>query len=161
MRKRSHPETQRGLAPLTIGLGPNFTAGETVDLAIETSWEALGRVVREGPTLPLAGEPRELGGHGRDRYVYAPVAGLFRTNRDIGEPVQAGEIVAAIDATPLHAPLSGVLRGLTHDGVPVAVGTKVIEVDPRGDPASVRGIGERPRRIAAGVLAALQCRQDA
>jgi xanthine dehydrogenase accessory factor len=38
MRKRAVPEKQRGIAPLTIGLGPNFIAGETVDLAIETSW---------------------------------------------------------------------------------------------------------------------------
>jgi xanthine dehydrogenase accessory factor len=38
MRKRAVPEKQRGIAPLTIGLGPNFISGETVDLAIETSW---------------------------------------------------------------------------------------------------------------------------
>lgn len=38
MRKRSVPERQRGLAPLTFGLGPNFIAGDTVDLAIETMW---------------------------------------------------------------------------------------------------------------------------
>jgi xanthine dehydrogenase accessory factor len=31
MRKRAAPEDQRGLAPLTIGLGPNFVAGENVD----------------------------------------------------------------------------------------------------------------------------------
>jgi xanthine dehydrogenase accessory factor len=36
MRKRAVPERQRGIAPLTIGLGPNFIAGDTVDLAIET-----------------------------------------------------------------------------------------------------------------------------
>jgi len=42
MRKRATPEAQRGLAPLTVGLGPNFVAGGNVDLAIETSWEALG-----------------------------------------------------------------------------------------------------------------------
>jgi len=38
MRKRGVPERQRGMALLTIGLGPNFVAGETVDLAIETMW---------------------------------------------------------------------------------------------------------------------------
>lgn len=38
MRKRVVPECQRGLAPLTIGLGPNFIAGRTVNLAIETGW---------------------------------------------------------------------------------------------------------------------------
>jgi xanthine dehydrogenase accessory factor len=31
----------------------------------------------------------------------------------------------------------------------------VLEVDPRGDPALAFGIGERPARIAAGVVAAL------
>jgi xanthine dehydrogenase accessory factor len=31
LRKRAIPEPQRGLAPLTIGIGPNFVAGETVD----------------------------------------------------------------------------------------------------------------------------------
>jgi len=32
---------------------------------------------------------------------------------------------------------------------------KVIEIDPRGDPALVRGIAERPARIADGVLQVL------
>ncbi|HWU85308.1 MAG TPA: hypothetical protein VN028_08215, partial [Rhodocyclaceae bacterium] len=59
MKKRSLPERQIGLAPLTIGLGPNFCAGANVDLAIETAWgEALGRILETGATLPLAGEPR-------------------------------------------------------------------------------------------------------
>jgi hypothetical protein len=34
-------------------------------------------------------------------------------------------------------------------------GTKVTEVDPSGPAAEVRGIGERPRRIAEGVLMAI------
>jgi xanthine dehydrogenase accessory factor len=36
MRRREVPEEQRGIAPLTIGLGPNFVAGGNVDIAIET-----------------------------------------------------------------------------------------------------------------------------
>ena len=47
------------------------------------------------------------------------------------------------------------VRGVTRDGVPVSKGTKVIEVDPRGDAALVRGIGERPARIAASVVRAI------
>jgi xanthine dehydrogenase accessory factor len=155
MRKRDCPETQRGLSPLTIGLGPNFVAGETTDVVVETSWEQLGRVVTRGAALPLRGEPRAIAGHARDRYVYAPVAGTLFTSCAIGQQVAAGEVIARIDETPLTAPLSGVLRGLTHDGVPVAAGTKVIEIDPRGDPALVRGIGERPARIADAVLRAV------
>jgi xanthine dehydrogenase accessory factor len=74
-----------------------------------------------------------------------------------GVVVHDGEqpTIARIDETSLTVPLSGVLRGLTHDGVPVTAGTKVIEIDPRGDSALVRGIGERPARIADGVLRAI------
>src|SRR5260370_26602746 len=37
-----------------------------------------------------------------------------------------------------------------------AAGTKVVEVDPRGRLEEVRGIGERPRRIAESVLSAIR-----
>jgi len=114
----------------------------------------LGAIIRSGPTLPLVGEPRPLGGHSRARFVYAPHGGLFRTTRRIGEAVAAGELVATIGDTPLVAPLGGTLRGLTHDGVAVVIGTKVIEVDPRGGPIAA-GIGERPGTIADGVLRAI------
>lgn len=156
MRKRSVPERQRGLAPLTIGLGPNFVAGETVDLAIETAWgDRLGAVITRGATQPLAGEPRAVAGHARARFVYAPIAGIFHSTYRIGDSIEAGPIAARIGDDPLVAPLTGTLRGLTHDAVPVETGTKVIEVDPRGHPAPV-GIGERPSRIAAGVLRAVR-----
>lgn len=156
MRKRAQPEAQRDLARLTIGLGPNFVAGETTDLAIETQWgDELGAVVRQGPTQALGGEPRAVEGHARDRFVYAPVHGVMRTRATIAQRVIAGETVAAIGDEPLRAPLDGILRGLVHDGVPVGAGAKVLEVDPRGDPSKVFGIGPRPRRIAEGVLAAM------
>ncbi len=157
MRKRAQPEMQRGLAPLTIGLGPNFVAGLTTDIAIETSWGPdLGKPIDRGATRPLEGEPRSIAGHARDRFVYASVAGVFHTHYDIGARVRAGETVARVDETELVAPLDGVLRGITRDGVPVSVGTKVVEVDPRGPEAVVRGIAERPGRIASGVLEAVQ-----
>jgi xanthine dehydrogenase accessory factor len=155
MRKRTTPEPA-GSGALTIGLGPNFVAGQNADIAIETGWgEDLGRVIERGATRPLEGEPQEIEGHARDRYVYAPVAGLFTTTLQIGNMVEAGTEVARIGETVLCAPLTGRLRGLTHSDVHVERGTKVIEVDPRGERAMVYGIGERPRRIAEGVLAAL------
>jgi xanthine dehydrogenase accessory factor len=157
MRKHAQPEIQRGLADLTIGLGPNFIAGETVDFAIETNWgESLGRIIESGATNPLQGEPREIDGHARDRYVYAPLAGVFHTSLQIGDIVMKGQEVALIDSTPLLAPIDGTLRGLTRDGVPISLKTKVIEVDPRVQNAQVFGIGERPARIADGVLTAIQ-----
>jgi len=157
MRKRSLPETQRGLAPLTLGLGPNFIAGETTDIAIETGWgDDLGRVLHTGSTRALEGEPQPIEGVGRDRYVYAPVAGTLRTQYRIGERVAAGTVIATIGDTQLMAPIAGCIRGLTHDGVTVAVRTKVIEIDPRNDPTLAFGLGRRPAAIAEGVLAALR-----
>lgn len=157
MRKHMQPENQRGLAEFTIGLGPNFIAGETVDVAIETNWgDSLGQVIEHGATNPLQGEPREVDGHARDRYVYAPVGGTFHTSLQIGDHVLQGQEMAQIDTTLLLATIAGVLRGLTHDGVPVTPKTKVIEVDPRINSAQVSGIGERPARIAEGVFTAIR-----
>ena len=157
MRKHDQPETQIGLAPFTVGLGPNFTAGETVHAAVETGWnEELGRVILQGATRPLEGEPQTIAGHARDRYVYAPDAGVFRTALRIGALVTVGQEIARIGAVSLRSPISGAIRGLTHDGVLVGKKTKVIEVDPRGGAAQISGIAERPRRIAAGVLEAVQ-----
>ena len=108
-------------------------AGDTVHVAVETAWgDELGRWTRVGATRPLAGEPRPINGYGRERFVYAPVSGLFTTTRALGSLVCAGEIVTRIEEEPLTAPLSGLLRGLTHDRVSVTTGTKVIEIDPRG-----------------------------
>jgi len=157
MRKHDRPETQINLAPFTIGLGPNFTAGETVHAAVETGWnEDLGKVIRDGATRPLEGEPQTIAGHARDRYVYAPAAGMVRTVLQIGVTVTKGQEVARIGEILLRAPISGIIRGLTHDLVPVKERTKVIEVDPRGDEAQITGIAKRPGKIAAGVLKAIE-----
>jgi xanthine dehydrogenase accessory factor len=156
MRKHEKTEIQRGLANLTVGLGPSLVAGRHADVIVETSWDRLGAVITEGASLQLAGEPRELGGHARDRYLYAPLDGIFHTKAHIGDRVRQGQNIADIDGMALSAPLDGVLRGLTRDGVPVSVRTKVVEVDPRSATADVRGIGERPRRIADGVVEAMR-----
>ncbi|GAC1376439.1 MAG: hypothetical protein NVSMB32_18960 [Actinomycetota bacterium] len=156
-RYERRPERQRGLALLTVGLGPNFVAGETVDLVIETNWgDRLGTILTSGAPARLAGEPRTYGGHARDRFIYAPAPGVFRTTCTIAQPVRAGQVVASLDGQELLAPLDGILRGLTHDGVHVDVGAKCGEVDPRCDATKVLGIGERPGAIAEGVLRALE-----
>ena len=156
MRKHARPEIQCGLATLTVGLGPGLTAGRHADVIVETSWDQLGAVIWKGRSLPLRGEPREIRGHARDRYRYAETDGVFRTKLRIGDVVREGQEIAQIGVTSLTAPLDGPIRGLTRDGVPVTFRTKVIEIDPRGEDADVRGIGERPRRITEGVLVAVR-----
>jgi xanthine dehydrogenase accessory factor len=157
MKKHDQPEVQIVLAPFTVGLGPNFVAGETVHAAVETGWnEGLGNVIWHGATRPLEGEPQTIAGHARDRYVYAPAAGVFHTALHIGTMVSEGQEVAHVGEIPLYAPIDGILRGLTHDNISVARKTKVIEVDPRGAQAQISGIAERPGRIAKGVLEAIK-----
>jgi xanthine dehydrogenase accessory factor len=156
MRKHAGAEVQRGLADLTIGLGPDLVAGRHADVVTETSWDGLGTVIADGSSRPLAGEPRDICGHARDRYVYAPLDGVFVTKARIGDEVRRDQAIAQIDSMVLTAPLDGLLRGLTHTGVPVTTQTKIIEVDPRRAAAEIYGIGERPRRIAEGVLSAVR-----
>lgn len=150
MAKARAPEVQRGLAPLVVGLGPGCTAGGNVDVAVETSWEDLGRIVRSGPTLPLRGEPRAVMGHARDRFRYAPRAGVFRTEAEIGQRVAEGEVVGWIEDVTIRAVFAGTVRGVTRDGVPVEAGTKVAEIDPRDAPR-LDGIDHRPGAIADAV----------
>ena len=158
MRKRVVPESQKELAPLSIGLGPNFTAGDNADIVIETGWgENIGSVITRGSARPLAGEPRNIDGFARERYAYAPVAGVLRTNFVVGDLVEAGQEIASIGDVLIRAPMTGALRGLSHDGaIVVDEGAKILEIDPRGDPSQVFGLGDRPAKIAQGVLAAIR-----
>ncbi|HLF05946.1 MAG TPA: hypothetical protein VI893_02020 [Thermoplasmata archaeon] len=156
MRKRAAKESLRGLAPFTIGLGPGFEAGANCEVAVETAWgDDLGKVLRSGRTKDAEGEPREIGGHGRDRVVRSRSEGLFRTSRRIGELVKAGKQLAEIGDQPILSPLDGAIRGLVRDGLRVEKGAKVVEIDPRGEGAVFAGLGERPATIAEGVLVAV------
>lgn len=155
MRKHSPPEDQRGAASTVVGLGPGFDTRSNCDLAIETAWgDSLGHVVTEGSTSRQGGEPRVLGGAGRERFFYASGEGTWHTGLRIGEAVTQGQVVGRLGDVDVRSPLSGVLRGLSHDGAHVARQGKIVEVDPRAD-ARVIGLGERPRAIAHGVLQAL------
>jgi xanthine dehydrogenase accessory factor len=58
-------------APLVIGLGPGFTAGEDVDVVIETErGHNLGRVLYQGQAAPDTGIPGEVGGESKRRLFY-------------------------------------------------------------------------------------------
>jgi xanthine dehydrogenase accessory factor len=157
--KRQAPaslKTDDSASPLTIGLGPGFVAGVHADIAIETGWgDELGAIIESGGTKPFAGEPRRVGGAGRERYVYAANPGRFQSDRRIGDRVSAGEEVATLGGDSIQAPLAGVLRGLPARGARIAAGQKIVEVDPRGEASLCFGLGERPRRIATGVVEAL------
>jgi len=156
MHKRREPPVLIRAAPLAIGIGPGFRAGVHCHVAIESNWgERLGAVISEGASEAYTGRHRLVAGLGRERYLYAPRAGTFRSDREILAPVRAGEAVGWLDDLALRAEAEGILRGLAWSGLRVEAGAKVAEIDPTGDPANCRGIATRPARIAAGVLEAI------
>ena len=112
--------THRGMAPKTIALGPGFTAGEDVDLVIETMrGHNLGRVIEKGTALPNTGVPGKIGGYDRERVVYAPEAGSVHVICEIGDRVEKGQVIAEIvaeEAKSLKVSVSAVGRGVTDGG---------------------------------------------
>lgn len=149
--------TRKEEAPLVIGLGPGFTAGLDCHAAVETlEGPDLGRVYLEGSPAPPTHRPCQIGGLAEERIVRAPKAGEFKARREIGDEVEAGDLIAFVDDRALLAPIRGVIRGLIHDGLWVRRGMKVAEIDPRGDPAIPYALSTRSLRIAEGVAEALR-----
>ena len=150
--------TTREMAPLTVGLGPGFIAGQDVDVVIETKrGHNLGRIIRQGSAYPNTGIPGNIGGYAAERVIHAPQAGIFRNTRRIGDIVQQGEEIARIETDdgicPIPASLTGLLRGLLRDGYPVTEGFKVADVDPRQEElANCFTISDKARCIAGSVL---------
>jgi len=143
-------------APIVIGLGPGFTAGQDVHAVVETMrGHNLGRVILQGNAEPDTHVPGLVQGYGRERVLWAPAAGRFQSHVHIGERVEAGQVIAQVAEQPVRAGISGVLRGLLHDGLLVREGQKVGDIDPRGVAEHCFTISDKARAIAGGVLEAI------
>ncbi|MFQ5693031.1 MAG: selenium-dependent molybdenum cofactor biosynthesis protein YqeB [Nitrospinota bacterium] len=148
--------TRREDAEVVIGLGPGFTAGEDVDVVVETNrGHDLARVILEGTAEPNTGVPGSVGGHAGDRVLRAPCGGEFRAVRKIGDAVRAGDRVAEVGGRPVVTAIDGVLRGLLRDGLTVTEGFKVGDVDPRCRREHCFTISDKARAVGGGVLEAL------
>lgn len=156
--------TTRALAPITIGLGPGFTAGADVDAVVETMrGHHLGRVILDGPAIPNTGIPGNIGGYTAQRVIHAPASGPMvfvpdekGTTIDIGTIVTEGQIIARVGDTPVYASLTGVLRGLIREGYPVTKGLKIADIDPRLEQVSCCDtVSDKARSIGGGVVEAL------
>ena len=150
--------TTKEMAPLVIALGPGFTAGEDVDVVIETKrGHNLGRVIRSGSAVPNTGIPGIIGGYGKERVMHAQAEGILRNVASIGDIVEAGAVIAEIETengmVPVEASLSGLLRGLIRDGYPVTKGFKIADIDPRKEELqNCFTISDKARCIAGSVL---------
>lgn len=150
--------TTKEMAPLVIALGPGFTAGEDVDVVIETKrGHNLGRVIRSGSAIPNTGIPGIIGGYGKERVMHAQAEGILRNVASIGDIVEARAVIAEIETengtVPVEASLSGLLRGLIRDGYPVTKGFKIADIDPRKEELqNCFTISDKARCIAGSVL---------
>jgi hypothetical protein len=138
----------RGISRSTVGFGPNFEVGINCDIAIETHPARTGKLVAIGATDPADGVARDLGGVGKERFVYSDRHGVWRTPVDIGMRVFRGMVLGHHDGAPVRAPKDGYLRGVARDATFVPYGVKLVEIDPRGRAATWTGSDERGRAIA-------------
>lgn len=155
--------TNRSMAPLTIGLGPGFTAGEDVDIVIETMrGHNLGRIIREGSAIPNTGIPGNIGGYAAERVIHAGEKGILYNVHKIGDIVEQREEIAYIvneDENVRYsvtATIPGIIRGLIRDGYPVTKGFKIADIDPRkSELSNCFTISDKARCIAGSVLEAV------
>lgn len=143
-------------APLVIGFGPGFTASEDVDCIIETNrGHFLGTVIYKGSAQDNTGVPGIIQGFGIERVLWTPVDGIFNTQYDIGDLVDEGDVICKVGETEIKSKLKGVIRGLLRSDLNIKKGTKVADVDPRGDASYCNYVSEKSRAIGGGVLEAI------
>jgi len=145
------------MAPITIGIGPGFSAGQDVNIVIETMrGHDLGRLIFSGKAKKNTGIPGVIKGYGRERVIYSEVGGIIKNIKEIGDLVEKDEVIALIDNTEVKSPLTGVLRGLIRDGYQVPKGFKIGDIDPRKDQQqNCHTISDKARNIGGSALEAV------
>lgn len=116
------------LAPITIALGPGFSAGIDADFVIETMrGHNLGRLIFQGKAQEDTGIPGVIGGESNLRVVYSRFEGEITIVKDIGDKVKRDEVIAYVDNHPIKATINGLLRGMIHSRFKVTKGLKIAD----------------------------------
>jgi xanthine dehydrogenase accessory factor len=148
--------TNMAEAPLVIGLGPGFSAGEDVHCVIETNrGHDLGRIIEKGPAQADTGVPGTICGVSLERVLRAPCAGVFIASSTIGDLVTRGQVLGHVEKMPVTALIDGMVRGLIRSKTRVPVRCKIGDIDPRGPAASCNTISEKARAVGGAVLEAI------
>ncbi len=145
----------RGELPFAIGLGPGFTAGGNVDIAVETAPEAAGLILRHGTTRAGPAESGLIVGPEGQQLVRAPRSGIWWTFREIGENLVQGDVGGLCAGRQIPLPLAGRICGLIRRGTVVRAGMRLLEIDPRGEHARCHGISPLTETIAAATVTAV------
>jgi len=153
---RKNTGTHCGMAAATIATGPGFSAGQDVDIVIETKkGHDQGRLIFEGSAEPETTVPGESEGMEANKVINATSDGKIHNAVEIGDHVTEGQVLAYIDHVPVHSPWEGFVRGIIHDGTLVGKGQKIIEVNQDISPVQLNRLSQRSRDVAGGVLEAV------
>ena len=158
--------TTINMAPLVIGVGPGFTAGQDVHLVIESMrGHNLARIITDGMAQPNTGVPGNIAGFTSERVIHASAAGYIHDVRKIGDIVQKGNEIARIypdkesydnalsEYVPVNATITGIIRGLIREGYYFRKGFKIADIDPReSELTNCFTISDKARSIAGSVL---------
>lgn len=146
--------TKRSMAPITIALGPGFSAPEDVDIVIETMrGHNLSRIIEEGRASENTGVPGVIAGFGIERVIYSDYSGVIINIEKIGNVVEKGDVIAVVGDNEIYASISGVLRGIIRDGYKVKKGLKIADIDPRiSEKDNCFTISDKARNIGGAVL---------
>ena len=161
--------TTINMAPLVLGVGPGFTAGQDVHLVIESMrGHNLARIITDGMARPNTGVPGNIAGFTSERVIHAPAAGYIHDVRKIGDIVQKGDEIARIypdkesydnalfEYVPVNATITGIIRGLIREGYYFREGFKIADIDPReSELTNCFTISDKARSIAGSVLEAV------
>ena len=161
--------TTINMAPLVIGVGPGFTAGQDVHLVIESMrGHNLARIITDGMAQPNTGVPGNIAGFTSERVIHAPAAGYIHDVRKIGDIVQKGDEIARIypdkesydnalsEYVSVNATITGIIRGLIREGYYFRKGFKIADIDPReSELTNCFTISDKARSIAGSVLEAV------
>lgn len=161
--------TTINMAPLVIGVGPGFTAGQDVHLVIESMrGHNLARIITDGMAQPNTGVPGNIAGFTSERVIHAPEAGYIHDVRKIGDIVQKGDEIARIypdkesydnalsEYVPVNATITGIIRGLIREEYYFREGFKIADIDPReSELSNCFTISDKARSIAGSVLEAV------
>ena len=157
------------MAPLVIGVGPGFTAGQDVHLVIESMrGHNLARIITDGMAQPNTGVPGNIADFTSERVIHAPAAGYIHDVRKIGDIVQKGDEIARIypdkesydnalsEYVSVNATITGIIRGLIREGYYFRKGFKIADIDPReSELTNCFTISDKARSIAGSVLEAV------
>ena len=135
-----------GDAPVVIGVGPGFTAGEDCHA---------GRVIYRGSAIPNTNIPGLIGGFAGERVLRAPADGVFHRKLEIGARVEPGDVAGEAAGLPMRCMIGGVLRGILPEGTQVHKGMKSGDVDPRGQVENCYTASDKALAVGGGVLEAI------